>query len=99
MGGHAFPDDLQLAKLWVLAINREHKDKKGELWKPGPAARICSRHFSDDDYMNTNRFGKKPKKNNCALTLYLIYIYTRPVQLGRQEQNRQVNGHYDISYD
>lgn len=31
MGGHAFPDDFQLAKLWVLAINREHKDKKGEL--------------------------------------------------------------------
>ena len=59
MGGHKFPKYICVKKLWVLALNRQQIGKVETLWQPGIAARVCSRHFSAQDYEIVNRCGKK----------------------------------------
>ncbi|TRY63113.1 hypothetical protein TCAL_08232 [Tigriopus californicus] len=41
---HRFPQDKSLRKHWVEAIRRD-------LWSPSPYSRLCSSHFSDQDYV------------------------------------------------
>lgn len=52
-GGHTFPSDRTgstLRRDWVVAIRRADAKKKGKNWEPGVAGRVCSRHFSEQDY-------------------------------------------------
>ena len=43
---------------WLVAIKRTNSKSKGDLWKPGKAARVCANHFADDDYVHLNTYGK-----------------------------------------
>ena len=60
-GSHRFPTDKNLRKQWCVAVGREDKTKKGQLWIPGPSARVCRRHFKESDYIDTAYHGKKLK--------------------------------------
>ncbi|XP_071411871.1 DNA transposase THAP9 isoform X2 [Pithys albifrons albifrons] len=46
---HQFPVDPAQRRQWILAVNRA--DPQGHrLWRPGPGAILCSRHFSEGDF-------------------------------------------------
>ena len=57
-GGHKFPTDKVALRAWVIGIRRADAHKRGDLWQPGPAARVCHRHFTESDYKPTNFYGK-----------------------------------------
>ncbi|XP_033224953.1 uncharacterized protein LOC117177937 [Belonocnema kinseyi] len=42
-GGHRFPTDKKLREQWTIAIKREG-------FRPSSASRVCSSHFSKEDY-------------------------------------------------
>ncbi|KAH6925028.1 hypothetical protein HPB50_027180 [Hyalomma asiaticum] len=54
---HAFPRDPKIRKLWVLAIKRDR-------WQPTSSSRLCSAHFTNEDYVHdpsiAERLGMKP---------------------------------------
>ncbi|KAJ7407632.1 DNA transposase THAP9 [Willisornis vidua] len=46
---HQFPVDPVQRRQWILAVNRT--DPQGHrLWRPGPGAILCSRHFAEGDF-------------------------------------------------
>ncbi len=56
-GGHQFPANPKLCKQWVIAIKRDSPGSRGRLWEPGAAARVCSAHFDENDYVPYNYYG------------------------------------------
>ena len=58
-GGHVFPKDETLRKLWIIAIKRASSDKPGsESWEPKKHSRVCHSHFDENDYIKETYFGK-----------------------------------------
>ena len=57
-GGHKFPMEKKKQMAWLVAIKRANTKAKGDIWKPGKAARVCAHHFSNDDYVHLNTYGK-----------------------------------------
>ncbi|OWF45953.1 THAP domain-containing protein 6 [Mizuhopecten yessoensis] len=51
-GGHKFPTEIALQKIWRIAIRRVDTVTKG-LWQPGKSDVVCHRHFITSDYKNT----------------------------------------------
>ncbi len=52
-GGHQFPSDHDMCKLWVIAIRRapdSKSDRRGRLWWPSGNSVVCGKHFNTDDY-------------------------------------------------
>lgn len=54
-GGHRFPKDDTLKKLWVIAIKRDQK--RGKLWEPTPFSVVCREHFNTSDYIQITTYG------------------------------------------
>ena len=50
-GGHRFPKDEHLRKLWILAIRRDN-------FMPSKHSRVCKLHFTDDDYIKQTAYGE-----------------------------------------
>ena len=50
LGGHRFPRDKQLKKLWMIAIRRDK-------WHPTATSVVCHRHFTDIDYRSETTSG------------------------------------------
>ena len=57
-GGHQFPSDSRLRRQWIIAIKRDELIGRDRMWIPGPAARVCSKHFVNDDYVTINYYGR-----------------------------------------
>lgn len=45
---HKFPRNATVRQCWLKAISRRGKDETE--WVPGPGARVCSKHFSEEDF-------------------------------------------------
>ena len=45
LGGHKFPNDPYLRKLWIIAIKRDQ-------WTPSKHSVVCKSHFAEDDYLS-----------------------------------------------
>ena len=50
-GGHKFPKDECMLKLWVVAIKRDK-------WQPNRHSTVCFNHFAAEDYIQENIGGK-----------------------------------------
>lgn len=50
-GGHQFPNDPVLRKVWLVAVRRDQ-------WKPTAASRVCHKHFKEEDFVATTALGK-----------------------------------------
>ncbi|KAL4709184.1 hypothetical protein ACJJTC_008112 [Scirpophaga incertulas] len=48
-GGHKFPRDAKLKKLWLKAIRRVK-------FEPKSGARVCHKHFVDNDYGKIGKY-------------------------------------------
>lgn len=51
-GGHLFPKDEKLKKIWIRAIKRNMEDNKHQLWKPSKTSVVCKLHFIPSDYIS-----------------------------------------------
>ncbi|KAL0850552.1 hypothetical protein ABMA28_012328 [Loxostege sticticalis] len=48
-GGHQFPRDVKLKKLWLKAIRRLK-------FEPKSGARVCHKHFKESDYEKIGKY-------------------------------------------
>ena len=44
-GGHQFPKEPNLRKLWIIAVRRGEPG-----WEPSVSTKVCAVHFSPEDY-------------------------------------------------
>ena len=51
-GGHAFPKNEKLKKIWIAVVRRE------DSWTPSKHSRVCHDHFLISDYAEENFYGK-----------------------------------------
>ncbi|KAK6175987.1 hypothetical protein SNE40_014358 [Patella caerulea] len=60
-GGPKFPDDEEISKKWVIAINRLQHGAHGndKLWKPGKWDSVCHTHFKESDYKPGGLLGER----------------------------------------
>ena len=58
-GGHKFPQNAALRKLWLIAIRRDK-------WLPNGNSLVCRQHFVSSDYKESTAYGKALTK---ALTV------------------------------
>ena len=56
LGGHKFLRDTKTFKHWQVAIKRDDPNKLGKLWTPAKNARVCHKHFDQDDYVAETYF-------------------------------------------
>ncbi|KAK6169859.1 hypothetical protein SNE40_020834 [Patella caerulea] len=68
-GGHTFPKDLILRKIWIVAIKRNDQ-QTGKLWQPGEHDRVCKDHFTNDDYTSTLLGERKRLKKDAVPSLF-----------------------------
>ncbi|NXW45515.1 THAP9 transposase, partial [Nyctiprogne leucopyga] len=60
---HQFPVDAAQRREWIRAVNRLDPRSR-QLWRPGPGAILCSRHFTDTDF---ERYGLRRKLRRGAV--------------------------------
>ncbi|KAK3872347.1 hypothetical protein Pcinc_022564 [Petrolisthes cinctipes] len=62
-GGHTFPQDPEMAKIRVLAVRRQD-------WSPSKFSVVCKKHFSPEDYQNTDSKKIQQKLKKTAVPSY-----------------------------
>ena len=62
---HVLAKDKKILKIWIIQIGRD----VGPLFKITPHTKICSRHFTEDDFRITYR-GKKFLKRNAVPSIF-----------------------------
>ncbi|NXF04033.1 THAP9 transposase, partial [Smithornis capensis] len=60
---HQFPVDAAQRREWIRAVNRVDP-KSRRVWRPGPGAILCSRHFAEGDF---ERYGLRRKLRRGAV--------------------------------
>lgn len=74
-GGHRFPKDDALRKLWIIAIKRDQKP--GKLWQPSPSSVVCFQHFESTDYIKETTHGNIAvvlKSVSLILPMFSFYL-------------------------
>ncbi|XP_063271219.1 DNA transposase THAP9 isoform X2 [Prinia subflava] len=60
---HQFPVDAAQRREWIRAVNRVDPRSR-RVWRPGPGAILCSRHFAEGDF---ERYGLRRKLRRGAV--------------------------------
>ena len=82
MGGHKFPKEPALFELWQEAINRQDPERPGTLWTPSTFSKVCSDHFTEEDYR------ERPTDVGQAKHHFLIETAVPSVGLGKGARKR-----------
>ncbi|KAK2142385.1 hypothetical protein LSH36_963g00064 [Paralvinella palmiformis] len=101
-GGHQFPSDRNVCKLWVIAIRRV-ADKTGKLWRPSQNSLVCPSHFKADDYKTTNvrgfpTAGKKMRLKDGAVPSKFFWT-EKSANVDRQLRAERRQLQHDIIVD
>ena len=72
---HRFPTNKQRKRQWEIAIKREDGAKKGKVWVAKTTDRVCSKHFTENDYRTTTRRGEARPMFFFIFYLFIYFMF------------------------
>lgn len=71
---HRFPQDAEVYKKWIIAIRRD----EGKHFKVTKATKVCSKHFSEEDYVPKVANGRRHLYTHAVPSVFQFKTLKRP---------------------